>query len=126
MKVLAALALLTAVLLLNSCSRQSTDNAASAGYTPVFAVPATPASGARGTMQGDYDFAASSKSLREAAQRWDEFLTRHVPANGEYNDAFHKQHVDAARYELMRISYLLGDRDKGDRLLKELDPFQSR
>jgi hypothetical protein len=44
----------------------------------------------------------------------------------EFEDATQKRYVDAAIYELMRVYYLLGQRDDGDRLLKRVDPLQLR
>jgi hypothetical protein len=122
MKIALAVLALCAGLLLSGCSR---DSAASDGaYTPLLAPKPAGAEAARGTLKGDFDWAASAANVREAANRWEKFLQGHKPANGEYNDAFQKRHVDAASYELMRVSYLLGEREKADKILKELDPLQ--
>jgi hypothetical protein len=64
-----------------------------------------------------------------AAVRWQEFLKTHRPAHEahssdqEYEDAFQANHTAAAQYELMRVYYLLGRVEDGDRLLRELDPL---
>jgi hypothetical protein len=77
-------------------------------------------------LKGDYDNAAAAKGLSEAAARWEQFLKQHKPANNEYEDAFQKRLLDSATYELVRVYYLLGDRSKGDQLLKDLDPLEIR
>lgn len=111
------------LLALASCTNSKQAISTSA-YVPVFAIPS--ANGQRGSLQGDYDWAAGAKTVAEAVSRWDEFLKKHKPANGEYGDAFHKQHVDVAAYELARAFYLSGQPEKGDRVLKDLDPLQIR
>ncbi len=99
-------------------------------YTPVFARrEAVAAQGKRGTLRDDFQRAADASTLEEAATRWEEFLRTHSPsgesgaANEEYEDAFEANHVNSARYELMRIYYLLGRQEDGDRILRELDPL---
>jgi len=93
-------------------------------YVPVLSTRAHPATrAARGTLKGDFEWAADSFSLNEAVFRWGKFLKAHDPHDGEYGDGFHKLHVDAAKYELMRVYYLLGRIDDGDRLLKQIDPL---
>ena len=81
---------------------------------------------ARGSLTGDYHWAESSATLQEAAARWKEFLGRHRPPNGEYQDAFERNYVRSAQYELMRVEYLLGNTAEGDALLRELEDVQGR
>lgn len=95
-------------------------------YTPVLAPAPAAAVAERGSLKGDFDWAASARTIPDATRRWEEFLQRHTPPNGEYEDAFQKRHIDAGRYELMRAYYLLGEREKGDAVLKDLDPLQLR
>jgi hypothetical protein len=56
--------------------------------------------------------------------RWEEFLSLHDPPDGEFEDGFHQQHVEAARHELMRVYYLLGRIEDGDMLMKKIGPLQ--
>jgi hypothetical protein len=94
-------------------------------YQPFYSVPvATP--DARGTVKGDYQWAASSKTLDEAAMRWREFLNKHLPPGGEYQDAFQRNYVRSAQYELMRAEYLLGRTHEGDALLRELEDVRGK
>jgi hypothetical protein len=107
---------LLALLLLN-CSRQ-------VSYSPVFAAVQTGAPSAPGTLKGDYDAAVRSGSLADAATRWEHFLKAHKPPGGEYEDAYQQRLIQSASYELVRVYYLSGAREKGDQLLKDLDPLQ--
>jgi hypothetical protein len=91
-------------------------------YVPVFAKPSN-TSEPRGTLQGDFDWAGRSSSLTEAAARWQEFIRSHYPANGEYEDDFEHSHVVAAQFELMRVYYLRGQAEKGDEILKKINPL---
>ncbi|MCP5119879.1 MAG: hypothetical protein GY953_54465 [bacterium] len=111
-----ALILLAGVIL--SCSPKQED-----GYVPVLATPSANEAQV-GTLRGDFDAAARSSSLQEAASRWQEFIRAHRPADGEYEDEFQKNLVDAAHFELMRAYYLLGQAEKGDAVLKEMNPLQ--
>ncbi|HEX7174535.1 MAG TPA: hypothetical protein VF240_04535 [Pyrinomonadaceae bacterium] len=102
----------------------------SRAYTPVFARREAAAAGQkRGTLGDDFQWAAGADTLEEAAARWEDFLKTHAPAGAagaageEYEDAFQANHVSSARYELMRVYYLLGRAGDGDRLLRELDPL---
>jgi hypothetical protein len=101
-----------------SCTTGSTASRYAPALARVAAVPTPP-----GTLRGDFEWAAASAGLSEAATRWERFLRDHEPRDGEYEDAYQKYRVDAARLELMRVYYLLGRRDDGDRLLRALDPL---
>jgi hypothetical protein len=101
------------------CRAQS-PNVGKAAYQPFYSVPAAP-SDARGTLKGDYQWAAGSKTVDEAAARWREFLQTHQPPDGEYQDAFQRNYVRSAEYELMRAEYLLGRAREGDTLLRNLE-----
>jgi hypothetical protein len=99
-------------------------------YTPVYATPRAPAAHeARGTLKGDFLWAAHATTLEMAAVRWEAFLSTHQPARDTqspeqaYEDAFQAHHLAAAQYELMRVYYLLGRVEDGDRLLRVLDPL---
>lgn len=101
------------------------NNSQKVAYKPVFA-----ASMAKKGKQGESDLqkqfrhALSAGTVAQARQRWEAFLKKYQPANGEYGDNFQKMHVDSARYELMRAYYLSGMREKGDKLLLELNPLE--
>lgn len=99
-------------------------HAADRRYAPVYATKQKPTEqDKRGTAKGDFLWAAESTTLAVAASRWEEFLRTHNPHDGELEDAFQANQVAAAKYELMRVYYLLGRTDQGDRLLRELDPL---
>jgi hypothetical protein len=106
-----------------ACSSESR-HAVETRYTPVLASrPDVSTRALRGTLKGDFEWAADSASLQEAASRWEQFLKAHEPRNGEYGDGFHKLHVDGAKLELMRVYYLLGRINDGDRILRQIDPL---
>jgi hypothetical protein len=99
-------------------------HAVETSYTPVLASwPGVHTPALRGTLEGDFEWAAESSSLQEAASRWEQFLKAHEPSDGEYGDGFHKLHVDGAKLELMRVYYLLGRINDGDRILRQIDPL---
>ena len=101
------------------CSAQTPDVSAPA-YQPFYSSSAG-ASEPRGTLKGDYQWAASSKTAPEAVARWREFLKIHQPPSGEYQDGFQRNYVRSAQYELMRVEYLLGHASEGDTLLRDLE-----
>jgi hypothetical protein len=106
-----------------ACSSESR-HAVETSYTPVLASrPDASTRALRGTLKGDFEWAAESASLQEAASRWEQFLKAHEPRYGEYGDGFHKLHVDGAKLELMRVYYLLGRINDGDRILRQIDPL---
>ena len=117
--------LLAGSLLLAACAGPQAD-LRRARYEPVFATGAADETAKRGTLKGDYDWARGATEAREAVTRWEQFLKAHSPSDGEYEDGFEKLHVEAAKYELMRVYYLVGERQKGDALLRELDPLGIR
>ena len=67
-------------------------------------------------------WAADSPNLRTAAIRWRSFLLAY--SEKELDSAIQARLISIAKYELMRIYYLLGDVRAGDKLLKELDPLK--
>jgi hypothetical protein len=123
----AAVELLVALFLLflSGCAAPSPSVSRAQEYKPLFAGSTAGASGP-GTIRSDFDNAAKAQTLADAASGWEQFLTKHKPANGEYEDSFQKMLIDSATYELIRVYYLAGQRDKGDELLKTLDPLQLR
>jgi hypothetical protein len=92
-------------------------------YTPLFpaAVDAARAH-PPGSIAAEFAEAGSAKDLEEAARRWTAFLKRHPPEE-ETEDAVQKRYIDAARYELIRVNYLLGSQEEGDRLFRAADPL---
>jgi hypothetical protein len=109
-----------AALLAQGCSPRK----GAARYTPLFAsaIDAAKRSPA-GTIGADFAHAGSAPTLDEAARRWEAFLRDHPPG-GESEDAVQKRYIDAAVYELVRVSYLLGRRHEGDELLQAADPLR--
>jgi len=73
---------------------------------------------------GAVKIGGSSPTLQVAAERWSDFLARHDPPDGEFEDGYHQHHVEAARYELLRVYYLLGRVEDGDRLMKKITPLK--
>ena len=74
---------------------------------------------ARGTLSGDFAWAVESSP--DMATRLRRFLKQYKPADGEFQDGFHKSRVRAAQLELMRLEYLKGNVKAGDRLLAQLE-----
>ena len=72
---------------------------------------------APGTITYDWYYAATASSLAEAAQRWQDYLRKH----SEVQDGFTKHFHTAAKMELMRVYYLMGQPDKGDTVIQEFD-----
>lgn len=97
-------------------------DASGSEYTPLYGARDPGGPEARGTIRGDFQWAAGAPTLGEAATRWEAFLQAHDPPGGEFEDGLHASYVAAARYELMRVYYLQGRRDAGDALLRRLDP----
>ncbi len=76
----------------------------------------------RNTLQGDFLRAAGSSSPRTAAVRWKNFLVRY--GERELDSAIQPRLISIAKYELMRVYYLIGNIRAADRILKELDPLK--
>jgi hypothetical protein len=91
-------------------------------YQPVYGSRNKERPEKRGTIRGDFQWAADSPTLTVAASRWDEFLKAHEAPDGEYEDSMHASYVAAAKYELIRVYYLMGRREEGDALLRRVDP----
>ena len=108
-----------------ACGDRAPDVPAAA-YQPFYPVSSAGTADPRGTLKGDYRWAASATSPEEAAARWQEFLKIHQPPDGEYQDGFQRNYVRSAQYELMRAEYLLGHVGKGDALLRELEDARGR
>lgn len=122
----AALTILAVFTLITGCEQViSARQQRTQRYTPVYA----PAYKSRErhklkTLQGDFTWAAESDNLPTAAQRWKIFLERYAGPDKEYEDGFDTLRVEVAKYELMRVYYLLGNVKAGDKLLSELDPLK--
>jgi|GEM_PF-4813611 len=71
-----------------------------------------------GSVSGDFKRALHSQSLSEAREKWEAFLKLHD--SGEYEDAFHARHVRHAKFELMRVLYMLGETDQADKIILEM------
>lgn len=92
-------------------------------YTAIYAREQKPTGNhPRGSLQGDFTWAANSPDLRTAAIRWKSYLLKY--GEMELGDGGDANLIRIAKYELMRIYYLRGDSKAGDKLLKELDPLQ--
>ena len=92
-------------------------------YTPIYAHKFKPTEKhARNSLQGDFVWASDSPTLRTAAIRWRSFLVAY--GERELDSATQARLISIAKYELMRIYYLVGDLKAGDKLLNELDPLK--
>jgi len=105
-----------------SCGTPQETSVSRDSYKPVYGSTDVRPSETRGTIRGDFQWAASAPTLPVAASRWEEFLKTHNPPGREFEDAVHASYVAAAQYELIRVYYLQGRRDEGDALLRRVDP----
>ena len=113
--------LLSTCVALGSCSRPEPRSNQTDQYKSVYgARDNSPAE--RGTIRGDFQWAAAAPTLAVAASRWEEFLRTHNPPGREFEDSMHASYASAAQYELIRVYYLQGRRDDGDALLRKVDP----
>ena len=117
---LAAL-LLSASVGLGSCGRPQ-PRSGTDEYKPVYGSRDNLSSEKRGTIRGDFQWAAAAPTLPVAASRWEEFLKTHNPPGREFEDSMHTAYATAAQYELIRVYFLQGRRDEGDALLRRADP----
>ena len=67
-------------------------------------------------------WASSSPDLATAQKRWEKFLKDFEPGKGGFDDSLDYNCVHRARLELMRIYYLQGMVEAGDRIIREYDP----
>lgn|GEM_PF-2577702 len=96
-------------------------------YAPIFAPKYKPSEKyALKTLKGDFSWAAESPTLPVAAYRWRTFLARYAGPDRELEDGFDALRINVAKYELMRVYYLLGKAKEGDQLLEQLDPLKLR
>ena len=117
--------LITTLVLLLTCQVLAVSAASTSNrpYSPVYAHKIKPAEKhPRRSLQGDFVWAADSPNLRTAAVRWRSFLLAY--GEKELDSGTQALLISIAKYELMRIYYLLGDIKAGDKLLKELDPLK--
>ncbi len=117
--------LIAAFVLLLACQviAVSAASAPDRRYTTIYARELKPTGNyPRGSLQGDFVWAANSPDLRTAAIRWKSFLLKY--GEMELDDGNQARLIRIAKYELMRIYYLRGDSKAGDKLLKELDPLR--
>lgn len=112
--------LLLLLLVMQACSRTE------APYAPLFqdAVAAAKAQPG-GPIAEAFAAAGSATTQNDAARRWEAFLKQYPP-NGEMEDAVERRYVDAARFELIRVYYLLGRTREADALLDAADPLGLR
>jgi len=92
-------------------------------YVPLYAAHADATkTDALDPRDGDWHWAGTATTFREAASRWQAYLQKHYAQNDlEDGTDFYKR--ETAAYELMRIYYLLGDWKKGDEILRSRDPL---
>lgn len=117
--------LISALVLLLACQVLVVSAASTANrrYSPIYAHKFKPSEKyPRRSLQGDFVWAADSPNLQTAAVRWKSFLRAY--GERELDSAIQARLISIAKYELMRIYYLLGDLETGDRLLRELDPLK--
>ena len=117
--------LIAAIVLLLTCQSLPVSAASTSNrrYTTIYAHRFKPiGKHARHSLQGDFVWAANSPDLRTAAIRWKSFLQTY--SEKELDSAIQARLISIAKYELMRVYYLRGDLNAGDKLLKELDPLK--
>src|SRR5689334_6682840 len=85
-RALVAMMLSAVVVAISGCRQAPRPPAALPAYAPFYGAPPAIVE-ARGTVKGDYDWAARSSTAEEATMRWREFLRAHAPKDGEYEDA---------------------------------------
>jgi hypothetical protein len=94
-------------------------------YVPVYAPRVTPSEKySLKTLKGDFVWATRSSSIQVAADRWKSFLDNYAGPDREYEDGFDTMRVKVAKYELVRIYYLLGKVKDGDAIFRQLDPLE--
>jgi hypothetical protein len=92
-------------------------------YVPIYAHKFRPTEKhPRHSLQGDFIWAADSRDLRTAAIRWRSFLEAY--GDKELDSAIQARLISIGKYELVRVYYLLGNVEAGDKLWKELDPLK--
>jgi len=69
-------------------------------------------------LERRFDWAAQAQTLKEAEQRWGRFLKQYD--NGQFEEPIDFNYVRSARFELMRVYYLLGKVDEADALARKL------
>jgi hypothetical protein len=107
----------------SACLRDASTRAAAQPYVPLFRDAIDSARGHQaGTVAADFAQAAGAATLGDAAARFEAFL-RKYPLSAEREDAFQGRYIEAARLELARVYYLLGRREDGDKLLRDVDPL---
>jgi hypothetical protein len=75
----------------------------------------------RGSLLGDFHWAASAATLTSASKRWSSFLRTHAPAPGEEaEDAVQIRFVRIAKLELARVHYLSKRAREGDQIIKDM------
>jgi len=75
----------------------------------------------RGSLLGDFHWAADAKTLKSAAIRWAAFLREHAPTEGEESDdAMQLRLTRVARIELARVYYQQQRPAEGDKLIRRL------
>jgi hypothetical protein len=121
---MAMLTCVLAVLLIANTPASLAAGSRSRKYSPVYA-PTIKASERQdlNTLNGSFAWAAQSSTLQTAVYRWKKFLEKYDRPEYEPGDNFEAQRIVVARYELMRVHYLLGDIMAGDRLMIKLDPL---
>ncbi len=123
--IIARIFLAMALLLTFGCDSTPQSDVSKTPYMPYWGDRAESfANYPEGSLGKTFHWACASTNLKTAAERWEKFLELHGPVEGAYEDAVHRTHVIYARQELMRIYYLLGRVEEGDRLMRLLDPIK--
>ena len=117
-------ALLVPVVALSSaCSSLNTTSS----WEPVYGEPSQTATHPAGTWQANRQHVYAATTLGTARDRFRDFIND--PANytdgviGSLEDGPHLYAMESAKYELVRLHYLLDGTADGDVIFKELDPL---
>lgn len=102
--------------------------AANRPYTPIHTGPVSRGYqlAPPGTVQADFYWAMQARTLGQAERRWKEYLNKHGPIDGGFEDAPHYTHFLKAQQELKRIYFLLGQFEDSDDSLKDFDPVEPK
>jgi len=86
-------------------------------FRPFYNYPAARSRAAPDSLSSQLSAAIRSPDAVAGLRR---FLKNHASPDREYQDAFQGTRIRAAQFELMRLEYLSGNVNAGDRLLAQL------
>jgi len=111
----------------SGCTNETPDTDSPSPYQSVWA-ELSPATLTRprtaGTLLGDFHTAADAREQNRAHDLWADFLARHDPADGYFEDAMQARLVEWTRMEVVRLNYLrAGDSAAVARQVEKMQSF---